>query len=62
MLRIAARREGPLPKPWADAGAAPASSMGSIAAFTPGAVLDAHMREQRAFWTRLVREANIQAE
>ncbi len=38
------------------------TSMGSVAAFTPGAVLDAHMREQRAFWTRLVREANIQAE
>ncbi len=37
-------------------------SLGSIAAFTPGAALDAHMREQRAFWTRLVREANIQAE
>ena len=37
-------------------------SLGSVAAFTPGAALDAHMREQRAFWTRLVREANIQAE
>lgn len=37
-------------------------SLGSIAAFTPGAALDAHMREQRGFWTRLVREANIQAE
>ena len=38
------------------------TSMGSVAAFTPGDMLDAHMREQRAFWTRLVREANIQAE
>jgi tripartite-type tricarboxylate transporter receptor subunit TctC len=37
-------------------------SFGSVAAFLPGAALDAHMREQRAFWTRLVREANIQAE
>lgn len=37
-------------------------SFGSVAAFTPGAVLDAEMRAQRAFWTRLVREANIQAE
>ena len=42
--------------------AAQMTSMGSVAAFTPGAVLDPHMREQRAFWTRLVREANIQAE
>ena len=33
-----------------------------LPAFTPGATLDAQMREQRAFWTRLVREANIQAE
>jgi len=38
------------------------TSMGSVAAFTPGAALEVHMREQRAFWTRLVREANIQAE
>ncbi len=38
------------------------TNMGSVAAFTPGATLDAQMREQRAFWTRLVREANIQAE
>lgn len=37
-------------------------SLGSIAAFTTGAALDAHMREQRGFWTSLVREANIQAE
>ncbi|MCU0887238.1 MAG: tripartite tricarboxylate transporter substrate binding protein [Rubritepida sp.] len=37
-------------------------SFGSVAAFLPGAALDAHMREQRGFWTRLVREANIQAE
>jgi tripartite-type tricarboxylate transporter receptor subunit TctC len=37
-------------------------ALGSVAAFTPGSALDAHMRDQRAFWTRLVREANIQAE
>jgi tripartite-type tricarboxylate transporter receptor subunit TctC len=37
-------------------------SLGSIAAFTPGSALDTHMRDQRSFWTRLVREANIQAE
>jgi tripartite-type tricarboxylate transporter receptor subunit TctC len=36
--------------------------LGSIAAFTPGAALDNHMREQRRFWTGLVGEANIQAE
>ena len=38
------------------------NSMGSVAAFTPGAALGAHMLAQRGFWTRLVREANIQAE
>ena len=37
-------------------------SLGSIVAFTPGSVLDAHMREQRAAWTRLAREANITVE
>jgi len=37
-------------------------SLGSIVAFTPGAVLDTHMREQRAAWTRLAREANISVE
>ncbi|MDB5412201.1 MAG: hypothetical protein JWR10_536 [Rubritepida sp.] len=37
-------------------------TFGSIAAFTPGAELDARMRTERADWTRLVREANIQAE
>lgn len=37
-------------------------NLGSVAAFTPGAVLDAHMREQRAAWTRLAREANITVE
>ncbi len=36
--------------------------LGSIAAFAPGAALDDTMRAERASWTRLVREANIQAE
>jgi tripartite-type tricarboxylate transporter receptor subunit TctC len=37
-------------------------SLGSVAAFAPGPVLDALMREERAGWTRLAREANIQGE
>ncbi len=37
-------------------------SLGSIADFAPGAELDARMRRERADWTRLVHEANIQAE
>jgi tripartite-type tricarboxylate transporter receptor subunit TctC len=36
--------------------------LGSFAAFTPGPALDQHMRTQRALWTRLVQEANIQTE
>ena len=38
------------------------TSLGSIAAFLPGAELDALMRTERAGWTRLVRDANIQPE
>jgi tripartite-type tricarboxylate transporter receptor subunit TctC len=38
------------------------TSLGSIPRFTGGAELDALMRTERAGWTRLVREANIQAE
>jgi tripartite-type tricarboxylate transporter receptor subunit TctC len=33
--------------------------LGSFAAFAPGAALDRHMREQRALWTRIVREAQL---
>ncbi|TCH96177.1 tripartite tricarboxylate transporter substrate binding protein [Roseococcus sp. SYP-B2431] len=37
-------------------------TLGSIADFGTGAELDDRMRRERADWTRLVREANIQAE
>jgi tripartite-type tricarboxylate transporter receptor subunit TctC len=37
-------------------------TLGSVAAFTTGAELDARMRREREGWTRLVRAANIQAE
>jgi len=37
-------------------------SFGSLADFAPGAELDRRMAAERASWTRLVREANIQAE
>lgn len=37
-------------------------SFGSLADFAPGAELDRRMAAERESWTRLVREANIQAE
>jgi tripartite-type tricarboxylate transporter receptor subunit TctC len=37
-------------------------TLGSVADFGTGAELDARMRRERADWTQLVREANIQAE
>jgi tripartite-type tricarboxylate transporter receptor subunit TctC len=37
-------------------------NLGSVSAFTTGATLDAHMRAERAAWTRLAREANITVE
>lgn len=36
------------------------TDMGSVVAFTPGAELDARMREDRASWTRLVGDARIE--
>jgi tripartite-type tricarboxylate transporter receptor subunit TctC len=36
------------------------TGMGSVVAFTPGAELDARMRQDRASWTQLVRDARIE--